>query len=1149
MKQLQSIDNFDDLLDFLRDELDWPIEDYAPEELSFDYDPEEVGLSGDDAAKVRTIRQLRPLEGEQPWGIFFVEFENKKLPVTVMRRILRSLVIKKRASANKAERMAWQPNDLLFITSFGVSLDRAISFAHFVENPGSGLAELRVLGWDDDDTPLHMRLVDSTLKENLRWPDDSDDEAWRSTWAKAFILRHGHVITKSDQLAKALAEVAKKLRKRLEDILRIETSEGQIRKLQKAFQDCLIHDMDDVGFADMFAQTVTYGLFSLACRRSFDEGGTAFAKEDLNHYFTSPFLRDMLGIFLGIKAQKGGLDFDEMGVSDVTDLLTSPDTHMKAILADFNKKTRGEDPVIHFYEHFLEAYEKVQRKRRGVYYTPQPVVSYIVRSVHELLQTEFDLKHGLADTTTWGEMLQHNTDLKLPPLTDEPDCEETIPPAEPFVQILDPATGTATFLVEVIEVVYRQLEAEWKKGGFLNMPEIPKEKQIGPPPKSFPDYWQVYVAASLLPRIYGYELMMAPYAIAHMKIGLKLAETGYRFGTEERARIYLTNALEPKVTQLPQIGFDALAHEAAAVNEIKWYKRFTVVIGNPPYSGHSSNDGVWATKLVKPYYSVDGKPLGEKNPKWLQDDYVKFTALGQKYVQQTGCGIHSYITNHGYIDNPTFRGMRQQLGNSNHTIGILDLHGNSTKKERSPDGNVDTNVFDIKQGAAIFVAVLLKNSQPSSASIKHAHLFGSRESKYEFLSKNSLGTTKIILAFPASPFHLFVPQDLDLRGEYESYFSIKKVMPTNVLGFQTHRDHFAVDLDNSVLLNRIAEFRGTKLSDKQVAEEWKIPDNRDWNVKDARMQLRKDANWKMWLIQCAYRPFDTRPCYFSTVAMDYPRREMLDHVANRTNLCLGLGRQGMSVQDPVWSLISVSKVPIDANIFRRGGINVFPLWLYPESGGLSFTEDRRTNFSPAFLKSLATDLKMTQNDSQSLPAGLSPEGIFHYIYAVFHSPAYRCRYAEFLKIDFPRLPLTGSLELFHELARLGGELVALHLLESSNLEEPITEFIGNSREVTKVTYTNDTVWINGGGTKKDPKPGTSGFKPVSENVWNFHIGGYQVCEKWLKDRKGRTLSEEDIAHYHKIVIALTETIRLMAEIDEVIETHGGWPGAFHTNDK
>ena len=384
-ERLRGIKTLSSLVVYLRDELDWPIEAGDADDITFDYAPSELGIDEKSAVRIKEIKQLRPLTGNQPWGIFFVNFEKKRLPVVIMRLILRALVFKKRASANHAERQAWKPNDLLFISAYGEDTDRAITFAHFVENPGNNLAELRVLGWDDDDTPLHMDYVAQILHDKLRWDAklSSNPDAWRARWTDAFLLRHRFVITKSDELAEALAVLACRLRARIRTVLRSEDGFGEIRKLQRAFQSGLIHDLNDDGFADMFAQTVTYGLFSVSVRRTFPGEGTAVTKDDVpNLIFTSPFLKDMLGTFLGLKSRKGKIDFDGLGVSDVTDLLTSPDTHMEVVLADFNNKNRGEDPVIHFYEDFLNSYNKELKVQRGVFYTPQPVVSYIVRSVH-----------------------------------------------------------------------------------------------------------------------------------------------------------------------------------------------------------------------------------------------------------------------------------------------------------------------------------------------------------------------------------------------------------------------------------------------------------------------------------------------------------------------------------------------------------------------------------------------------------------------------------------------------------------------------------------------------------------------------------------------------------------------------------------------
>jgi hypothetical protein len=1153
---LRSIRTFKQLVRYLEDELGWPLEGYDIEDLTFDYEPDELGLKPADAAKIKSIRQLRPLDSKQPWGIFFIEFDKKSLPVVVLRRILSHLVVKKRASANKADRAAWHAEDLLFISAFGAEDDgREISFAHFHQEEGD-MPTLRVLGWDGGDTSLKIDHLATTLREKLHWPDGSESlDHWRERWSGVFRHRVGHVINTSDMLAEAMAVLAKRIRDAAQTLIDRETDHGPLRKLHAAFKLNLIHDLTEEGFADTYAQTITYGLLTAAISRTeMSEGrkGTALVASNISDMVpvTNPFLKEMLQTFLHAGGRKGGIDFDELGVQDVVELLRGEETDLPAILRDFGNKTRGDDPVIHFYEHFLNAYNKALRIQRGVFYTPQPVVSYIVRSAHELLQTEFGLADGLADTTTWGEMLKKHPDLKLPPLTDEPGEKRTISPDEMFVQILDPATGTATFLVEVIDVIFQHLKAKWAKGGLAAMPVLPGVKTGHC--KQFADYWNLYVPAALLPRLHAFELMMAPYAIAHMKIGLKLAETGYRFGTEERARIYLTNALEPWVKQLPLIGFDALAHEAAAVNEIKRDKRFTVVIGNPPYAGISSNMTEDAQRIVDAYKFVDGAALNERKL-WLQDDYVKFIRKAQTTIECARVGVFGFITNNGYFGNPTFRGMRQSLMSTFPRLQVLDLHGNANKKEQAPDGSEDKNVFDIRQG----VGICLATRGGAKRIFGHADSWGPREAKYGGLTKHSVGNTDFSTLTPDSPYYFFAPQNTDTRAEYDTGWKISEAIPVNSAGFITARDHFVTDLDSDALRARIAAFADPKLSDAQIratyfagcgSDKYPEGDTRGWKIPSARHKVQSDKKWRDRIVRCLYRPFDFRSVYWADWMVDWPRPEVMGHMLGGDNRALLTARSNKTSGTDHFFCASFISETKCAEYSTQSA--VFPLYTFQRAstaqGGLALGTEKQPNFAPRFLREMAAALDLPQTKPHGLPAGLTPEDIFHYAYAVFHSPGYRSRYAEFLKIDFPRLPLTGNLELFRALARLGGELTALHLLESPKLAQPITEFIGGSKEVTRIGWSDNTVWLDAPAKKKDvdQAPGSSGFKGVPEAVWNFHIGGYQVCQKWLKDRKGRTLTDEDIAHYHKIVISLSETIRLMAEIDGVIETHGGWPGAF-----
>ena len=843
---LASIKRFDQLIAYLRNEMGWPIDGSDFEELTFEYTPEELGIDTKNAAKIQEIKRLRPLVPNQPWGIFFVKFEPKKLPVVALRRILSQVALKKRASANSAERTAWAKDDLLFVSNYGVGDERQISFAHFsTPTNGHDLPTLKVLGWDNRDTALHLDTVATELTEHLAWPNnDSDASAWREQWRAAFTLRQREVITTSKQLSERLAELARAIRDRIRTALAIETEAGPLTKLMRAFQTALVHDLDEAGFADMYAQTITYGLLSARitdpARRTADD----FAA----HMRTNPFLRELMETFLRVGGRRSGaggpgIDFDELGVSEVVELLDR--ANMEAVVRDFGDRNPQEDPVIHFYEHFLAAYDKKQKVSRGVFYTPRPVVSYIVRSVDELLRTELGLKDGLADTTTWGEMAKRHEDLEIPDGTQSDQA---------FVQILDPATGTGTFLVEVIDLVHRAMVEKWKAHGH-------SEKKIQA-------LWNDYVPKHLLPRLHGYELLMAPYAIAHLKIGLKLYETGYRFESDERAHVYMTNALEPPGEGQFTLGFlPALAHEAEAVNEIKRKRRFTVVIGNPPYSGLSSNMGPWIDGLLKgrlpdgtatsSYYRVDGAPLGERKV-WLQDDYVKFIRLSQWLLDGTGAGVHAYISNHGYLDNPTFRGMRWSLTQSFRRIRVLDLHGNLKKQEAPPAGGRDVNVFDIQQGVAVglFTKVVWAGKQ-----IRRADLWGKREQKYEWLVDHSSDGTEWTEADPAPPFYLFEPRN-DLRSEYAASWKITDIFPTNGVGAVTARDSMTVDFDANALWERVKTF-ASLAPEKARATYGLGRDARDWRVATAQADVRASGPSKKKICTILYRPFDVRFTYYT----------------------------------------------------------------------------------------------------------------------------------------------------------------------------------------------------------------------------------------------------------------------------------------------
>ncbi|MDG4594667.1 MAG: hypothetical protein P9F75_03070 [Candidatus Contendobacter sp.] len=1109
-EHLRKIKTFEQLLPYLEAELDWPLADYEFDDLTFEYAPEELGLKAEEAAKVKTIHQLRPLPGGQPWGIFFIEFERKKLPVVVLRRILSHLALKKRASANRADRVAFEAGDLLFISLFGeeTSDQREIAFAHF-QQAAEDLPTLRVLGWDGADTPLKLAAVAATLHSRLRWPDDPQDaEAWREHWRRAFRHRLGHVIRTADALAETLAALARGIRDAALTLLRHESAQGPLQKLLKAFQTALIHDLTEEGFADTYAQTITYGLLTAAISRTeMSEGrhGTALLAENVADIVPviNPFLKEMLPTFLTVGGRRGGIDFDELGIQDVVELLRSDETDLPEVLRDFGKRTQGEDPVIHFYEHFLSAYNKKLKVQRGVFYTPRPVVSYIVRSVHELLQTEFGLEDGLASTVTWGEMQQRQPDLKI---------LDGVKADSPFVRILDPATGTATFLVEVIEVIHRTLTAKWQQQGLNEQQHLAA--------------WNAYVPEHLLPRLYGYEWMMAPYAIAHMKIGLKLHETGYRFQSEERVRVYLTNALEPASDAAKQRQFEslapALAHEAQAVNEVKRHRRFTVVIGNPPYSA-SICEPEWLMQCLE-----DWKQGLNETKSDLNREEWKFLRLAQHHCTTTGAGVVGFIINRDFLDGIAKRRMREHLGQCFPWRVAVDLNGDVK-------GNIaDENVFEIEQGVAIAV-FSTKTAKPA---LHFTSRVGTRASKYaDLLTKTPIDAALNTIE-PAAPYFRWLPfasEDAKASSAtYAEWIPLDSVFNLRSSGIQTKNDPICIGWSENEVFDTVEKL--TRLSVKDARTEFGLKVDGVWSLAAAQADLRQFGVARKHVRRILYRPFDFRFTYYTHKSSGFlgrPRYDVMRHMLAGTNIGLVFNRQivGESV-----SHFGVARDLICHGTFylgNKGQDYLAPLYLYNTDLLASRAASNAPNFTQKFMEALRLTLGSAVGD-------LTPEGIFYYAYAVFHSPTYRTRYAEFLKIDFPRLPLTSSFDLFRALSQFGGELVALHLMESPKLDQHLTTYTGPAAPVVeKVSWVNDTVWLD--------KAQKTGLRGVPENVWNFYIGGYQVCNKWLKDRKGRTLTADDISHYHRIVVALSETIRLMAEIDEVIERFGGWPGAFATS--
>jgi len=912
-----------------------------------------------------------------------------------------------------------------------------------------------------------------TLTKDNKIKRDKDGIQKVAELLESFLAHEAKNVGTPKELAERMARLAHMIRDLIIKAFEKETESGTLHAQLSAFRDNLIPDLPTEQFADMYAQTIAYGLFAAKCT---NPEGKGFSRQNAAYLLpkTNPFLRKLFNHI-------AGPDLDDRItwlVDDLAQLLDQAD--MASILQDFGKRIAKEDPVVHFYETFLREYDPKVRETRGVYYTPEPVVSYIARSIDHLLKTRFNKPQGLADSS---------------------------------VLILDPAVGTATFLYNVVKQIHEAVMVQGQKG-----------------------LWNSYVAEKLLPRLFGFELLMAPYAVAHLKMGLLLQETGYQFDSDQRLGIYLTNTLEEAFKKSEQLaGFNEyIVDEANAAAEIKKDKPIMVVLGNPPYSGHSANKSPWAKQLVETYKTVDGKPLGEKNPKWLQDDYVKFIRFGQWRIERTGQGVLGFITNHSYLDNPTFRGMRQSLMNTFTDIYILNLHGNAKKREVAPDGSKDENVFDIQQGVAI--GLFIKDpGKASPASVHHADLWGLREGKYHTLSETDVSVSDWKELKPNSPFYFFVPRHEDLLGEYEQWWKVTDILPTSVLGIQTHRDRLAVAFGYDELREKLLKFCQSNESDETDSLEFGIGNTGNWSISWARSALKKEMVSGELVKPYSYRPFDKRFIYYSEVVTDRPRESVMSHLLGLHNIALCTLRQTKAAH---WRHAFVTNILTDAFITEiKDGSSVFPLYLYPSeqeiASKLYQPSERRPNLNPDFIKAVSEKLglKFVEDGKGDPKDTFGPEDVFNYAYAIFHSPTYRSRYAEFLKIDFPRLPLTSDKELFKALVGKGAELVSLHLMESPALNNLITKYpVSGSNTVEKVSYDEKgkRVYINK----------LQYFEGVPSEVWNFQIGGYQVCQKWLKDRKGRTLSYDDLTHYQRIVVALKETIRLMAEIDELIP---GWP--------
>ena len=688
----------------------------------------------------------------------------------------------------------------------------------------------------------------------------------------AFWGYQGQTITSANNLAKYMAAKTRMLAGVIKNVLRqvndslglgdgVSELDDELLSQLNAFKERLIHDLDPATFADIYSQTIAYGLFSA---RLHDTTLDTFTRHEAAGLIpaANPFLRRFFQYI-------AGYDLDSRIswiVDELADLFRAVD--VGELMKDYGKATQRNDPFLHFYETFLAEYNPKLRKSRGVYYTPEPVVNFIVRAVDEILQTRFDLPQGLADTSKIDIQVDTPTSTSTSEQGENKKSKQEIHK----VQILDPATGTGTFLSNIVQYIYQT--------------RFPNQKGI----------WPEYVRSDLIPRLNGFEILMASYAMAHTKLEMVLRDTGCETDNK-RLRIFLTNSLEGYKHDKGAMFSQWLAAEAKAADSIKLKTPVMVVIGNPPYSGESANKGEWIADLLQTYkQEPGGGKLQEKNPKWLNDDYVKFIRYGQHHIDRTGEGVLAYINNHSYLDNPTFRGMRWSLLQSFDEIYIIDLHGNSKKKETAPNGSPDKNVFDIQQGVSINLFIKTgKKNEGALARVFHNDQYGTREGKYQFLWDHDLPQIdfKKLELYP--PQYFFVPKDYRLQAEYDKGISLDKLFPTNSVGIVTARDDFTIYHKPQELKAAIAKFRA--MDDETARRKFSLGrDVQDWKVSLARRDLEENiiARGNNEAVAINYRPFDVRYTYYTGNSKGFhcrPRGEVMQHLFKGNNVALVLCKQ------------------------------------------------------------------------------------------------------------------------------------------------------------------------------------------------------------------------------------------------------------------
>jgi predicted helicase len=844
------------------------------------------------------------------------------------------------------------------------------------------------------------------------------------------------MIVSSKKLSSILAERTKKFRDYLKDLLENEEKneyKDRLGGLKKVLEDTLIENLSQDDFIDAYAQTITYGLFLAEIN----------SKEKISEEDAYRYIPKSMGILREL-----------FKTTDIEDIPDSIDWILEEIIDVLNRINRKklkndlsfsqiydyEDPYVYFYENFLRDYNKHISIKRGVFYTPIPVVNFIVKSINNLIKENFS-SDGLK-----------SEDIK----------------------VLDFATGTGTFLLQALDIVLENTD-EGMKGTLIH--------------------------ERLIKNYYGFEYLMAPYTIAHLKLSQYLEELGYPLNDEERFKIYLTDTLDRSEHKGLDY-FTKLTNEGREANTIKTKEDILVMMGNPPYNSKSKNNKEWILKLIETYK----KGLNEKNIQPLNNDYIKFIRYAHWKIEQNGKGIIGIITSNSYLDGLVHRVMRKELLKTFDKLYILNLHGNKRKKEP------DENVFDIQEGVSIVLFLKLSESLDEKEVYYYSTLQNTlitREIKYGVLLANDVTSLDWIKLKPSEPDYWFTPKDMSLEEEYHKGFKLTEIFKLYKSGIQSGRDNLFIDYNKAKLKERIETLLSNSY-EQDFVDKYDIKNSGGYPLLN---RINKSTFNSKNILPLLYRPFDNRYLYYDEKLV---RRNSFEIMENFFNKNIGLVSVRQFVEDKIFNHIFVSDKITDIRITtsNRGTGYIFPLFSYKCGSEIPIT-----NFTMKFTKFLTK--------TYSKPP-IPPIVVFSYIYAILHSSNYRERYNEFLKTDFPIIPFTKDIKRFKLLAKLGRVLINAHLLNQDYSDSELAIFpIAGDNLVNKIEYDEHTfrLYVN-----KEQY-----FENVPEEVWDMEICGYQVIKKWLQYRKkdGIKLSFKDITHLQKVVRALNETISVKDHINQV----------------